>query len=177
VLTTIPTADLSKAQRADIRALLDQAFLGNFSDDDWDHALGGLHFLAEDQGTLVAHAAVVQRSFLHADRAWRCGYVEAVAVHPSWRGQGFAATVLDAAESVIDRGYDLGALSASEAGRGLYVSRSWLPWRGRTAVLSPTGLTPTPEDDDSTFVRFAPDGPHFDRAATLACDWRNGDVW
>ncbi|WP_205650437.1 GNAT family N-acetyltransferase [Actinoplanes solisilvae] len=173
----IPTADLSVTRRGDIRALLDAAFAGGFDDDDWDHCLGGLHFLVEERGALIAHASVVQRGFFHRDRAWRCGYVEAVAVHPAWRGQGFAAAVLDAAESVVDRAYDLGALSASESGRGLYVSRGWLPWQGRTAVLAPTGLTPTPEDDDSTYVRFVPGGPSFDRDGTLACDWRNGDVW
>lgn len=173
----IPTADLSAAQRTGIRALLDEAFAGSFDDDDWDHSLGGLHFLVEQHGTLVAHAAVVRRSFFHLDRSWRCGYVEAVAVHPAWRGQGFAAAVMDAAESVIDRAYDLGALSASERGRGLYVARGWLPWRGRTAVLAPTGLTLTPEDDDSTYVRLVPGGATVDPEATLACDWRNGDVW
>lgn len=173
----MPTAHLSTEQRADIRRLLDHAFLGSFDDDDFDHALGGLHFLIERSGTLVAHAAVVQRSFLHGDRAHRCGYVEAVAVHPGWRGQGFAAEVMDAAEGVIDRSYDLGALSASTAGRGLYVARGWLPWLGRTAVVAPEGLTPTPEDDDSTFVRPVPGGPVLDRGATLACDYRNGDVW
>ena len=82
-----------------------------------------------------------------------------------------------AAENTIDRSYDLGALSASTAGRGLYVARGWLPWRGRTAVLAPEGLTPTPEDDDSTFVRPVPGGLALDRDGTLACDYRNGDVW
>ncbi|WP_250008016.1 GNAT family N-acetyltransferase [Actinoplanes sp. M2I2] len=174
---TIPTAGLTAAQRTEIRRLLDAAFLGTFSDDDWDHSLGGLHFVVEERGVIVAHAAVVQRSFVHGGRAWRCGYVEAVAVDADRRGQGFAAEVMDAAESVIDRAYDFGALSASHAGRGLYVARGWLPWRGRTAVLAPTGLTPTPEDDDSTFVRLVPDGSELDLDGTLACDWRNGDVW
>ncbi|MGK5685308.1 GNAT family N-acetyltransferase [Actinoplanes sp. URMC 104] len=175
--STIPTADLSGARRAAIRRLLDEAFAGGFDDDDWDHALGGLHLLVFDRGNLVAHAAVVQRSFLHGDRAWRCGYVEAVAVHPDRRGHGFAAQVMDAAEAVIDRTYHLGALSASAAGRGLYEARGWLPWRGRTAVLAPSGLTRTPEDDDSTFVRPVAGGATLDLDSTLACDWRNGDVW
>jgi aminoglycoside 2'-N-acetyltransferase I len=177
VTSVIPTADLSAARRGELRALLDAAFAGNFGDDDWDHALGGLHVIVEQHGALVAHAAVVQRSFVHEGRAWRCGYVEAVAVHPVRRGQGFAAAVMDAAESVLDRAYDLGALSTSENGRGLYVARGWLPWLGRTAVLAPTGPTFTPEDDDSTYVRFVPGGPVLDREATLSCDWRNGDVW
>ncbi|MBL7259004.1 GNAT family N-acetyltransferase [Actinoplanes sp. LDG1-01] len=166
----IPTAELSPGQRSAIRRLLDDAFDGEFSDDDWDHALGGLHFIATRDDTIVAHAAVVQRSFFHADRAWRCGYVEAVAVHPSWRRQGLAASVMTAAETVIDRAYDFGALSASDAGRSLYLSRGWQPWRGRTAVLSPTGLELT---DDDALIR----GGSLDPDGVLACDWRNGDVW
>ena len=83
---TIPTADLTAAQRTEIRDLLDLAFVGSFDDDDWDHALGGLHFLVEQRGAIIAHAAVVRRSFLYGQRAYRCGYVEAVAVHPDRRG-------------------------------------------------------------------------------------------
>ncbi|GAB2576322.1 aminoglycoside 2'-N-acetyltransferase [Paractinoplanes abujensis] len=169
----IPTPALPDGQRSAVRRLLDDAFDGDFSDDDWEHALGGLHFLAVREDTIVAHAAVVQRSFFHADRAWRCGYVEAVAVHPAWRRQGLAGEVMAAAEQAIDRAYDFGALSASDAGRALYESRGWLPWRGRTAVLSPAGLSLTPDDDDSTFVRGGP----LDLDGLLACDWRNGDVW
>ena len=173
---TVPTSDLTDDDRAAIRRLLDDAFAGGFDDDDWDHCLGGLHFLADGHGTPVAHAAVVQRRFLHGGRSLRGGYVEAVAVGPRWRGQGFAAAVMAEAERVIDRAYDLGALSASTAGRGLYESRGWLPWQGDTAVLAPAGLTRTPEDDDSTFVRPLPGRP-LDRTGVLACDWRDGDVW
>ena len=174
---TVPTADLTAADRTAIRRLLDDAFAGSFDDDDWDHALGGLHFLVDEQDTLVAHAAVVQRRFWHAGRSLRGGYVEAVAVPPRWRGRGFAAAVLAEAERVIDRAYDLGALSASDAGRGLYLARGWVPWQGPTAVLAPGGLTRTEEDDDSTFVRPVAGGAALDPAAVLACDWRDGDVW
>jgi aminoglycoside 2'-N-acetyltransferase I len=174
---TVPTADLGAAERAEIRRLLNGAFSGEFGDEDWDHALGGLHFLVAEHGVLVAHGAVVQRRFLHEGRSWRGGYVEAVAVHPRCRGRGFAAAVLTEAERVIDHGYDLGALSASTAGRGLYVARGWIPWQGATAVLAPSGLTRTEEDDDSTFVRPVPGGADLRYRGTLACDWRDGDVW
>jgi aminoglycoside 2'-N-acetyltransferase I len=174
---TVPTADLEPGERAEIRRMLDLAFAGSFDDHDWEHSLGGLHVLVLVQGSLVAHAAVVQRRFLHDDRSWRGGYVEGVAVHPEWRGQGFAAAVMTEAERVIDRGYDLGALAASEAGRGLYLNRGWLPWQGETAVLAPSGVTRTPEDDGGTFVRVVPGGAELRLTGTLACDWRDGDVW
>ena len=174
---TVHTADLTPAERSAIRDLLDRAFLGNFDDDDFDHALGGLHVLVVERGEPIAHGSVVQRRLLHGGRAWRCGYVEAVAVHPSLRGQGFAATVMTEIERIIDHGYDLGALSASHAGRGLYLHRSWLPWQGPTSVLAPGGVSRTEEDDDDTFVRVVPGGAELHLTAELTCDWRDGDVW
>ena len=174
---TVPTADLTRIERSGIRAMLDRAFLGDFDDDDWDHALGGLHVLVTEGGTPIAHAAVVPRRVRHAGRSWRCGYVEAVATHPEWRGQGFAAAVLTEAERIIDHGFDLGALAASEAGRGLYLGRGWRPWAGSTWALGPDGPVRTEDEDDSMFVRIVPGGATLDLKGALACDWRDGDVW
>ena len=47
------------------------AYAGEFTDADWDHALGGMHAIIEHRGTLIAHAAVVQRRLLHRG-ARRC---------------------------------------------------------------------------------------------------------
>ncbi|GIE97266.1 GNAT family N-acetyltransferase [Paractinoplanes rishiriensis] len=174
---TVATADLDPAGRAAIRRLLDLSFDGEFTDDDWDHTLGGQHFTVTVGGMLVAHAAVVQRRFLHDDRSWRGGYVEGVAVHPECRRQGLGNAVMAAAEHVIDRAFDLGALSTSADGRGLYLRRGWLVWQGPTAVLAPAGLTRTADDDGGTFVRIVPGGADLRRTGTLACDWRDGDVW
>jgi aminoglycoside 2'-N-acetyltransferase I len=174
---TVPTASLTSPERATIRGLLDLAFDGRFDDHDWDHCLGGLHLIITDAGVPVAHAAVVQRRFLHEERSWRGGYVEGVAVHPQQRGRGLAAAVLTETERLINAGYQLGALSASDDGRGLYLARGWFPWQGQTAVLAPTGLTRTPGDDDSTLVRPVPGGARLTLTGTLACDWRDGDLW
>ncbi len=157
--------------------MLDLAFDGGFDDHDWDHSLGGLHLLVTHGGEPVAHGAVVQRRLLHDGRSWRCGYVEGVAVHPEHRGRGLAAAVMDSAEKIIDAAYDLGALAASPEGRGLYLARGWVPWRGPTAVLAPQGLVPTPDDDDSTLVRPVTGGAALRVTAPLTCDWREGDVW
>ena len=102
-----------------------EAFAGEFSDADWEHALGGMHAFICNHGALIAHAAVVQRRLLYHDTALRCGYVEGVAVREDWRGQGLAAALMDAVEQVLRGAYQLGALSASEAGRPMYTSRGW----------------------------------------------------
>lgn len=151
----------------------------DFTDADWEHALGGMHALVSHHGALIAHGSVVQRQLVHQGHALRCGYLEAVAVRHDWRGLGLAMVVLDALEQVIRGAYQLGALSSSAAGRHLYVARGWLPWRGTTSVLTPTGPVRTPEDDDSLFVLpvALPPGLVLDTTGDLACDWRTGDVW
>ena len=171
----IHTSDLDTESYNSARRLLVEAFGGEFSDADWEHTLGGMHALIAHRGTLVAHAAVVQRRLLYNGAALRCGYVEGVAVHPDWRSQGLGHAVLDAVEQVIRGAYRLGALSASGAGDGLYRSRGWLRWLGPTSVLGPDGPIRTPGDDGSIFV--LPFDVEVDPDAALACDWRDGDAW
>ncbi|HEV2726886.1 MAG TPA: GNAT family N-acetyltransferase, partial [Solirubrobacterales bacterium] len=88
------TAHLPARALAAARSLLDDAFDGDFDDEDWDHTLGGLHALAWDGGELVGHGAVVQRRLLHGGRALRTGYVEAVAVAPAHRRSGVASALM-----------------------------------------------------------------------------------
>ena len=171
----VHTSDLDNETADDARRMVIEAFGGEFTDADWEHALGGMHALICHHGALIAHAAVVQRRLLHRDAALRCGYVEGLAVREDFRGQGLAGALMDAVEQVLRHAYQLGALSSSEAGRHLYDTRGWLPWRGPTSVLAPAGITPTPDDDGTVFV--LPVSVDVDPDAELTCDWRDGDVW
>ena len=178
----VHTSDLDGETREGARRMVIDAFGGSefdFTDADWEHALGGMHALICYHGALVAHGAVVQRRMIYDDTALRCGYLEAVAVREDWRGQGLAIAVMDALEQVLRGAYQIGALSSTDAGRGLYVARGWLPWQGTTSVLAPGGITRTPEDDQSTFVLPVdlPAGMTLDTSAEITCDWRNGEVW
>jgi aminoglycoside 2'-N-acetyltransferase I len=171
----VHTSDLDPESREDARRMVMAAFGGDFTDADWEHSLGGMHALISQHGALIAHAAVVQRRLLYRNTALRCGYVEGIAVREDWRGQGLAQAVMNAAEQVIRGAYQLGALSASERGRHIYISRGWLPWQGPTSVLAPTGVTRTPDDDNGLFV--LPVSVDVDTTAEITCDWRDGDVW
>src|SRR4051812_39333480 len=103
----IHTSDLDKETRLSAHQMLLDAFEGNFSDEDWDHALGGMHALVHHHGALIAHASVVQRSLVHRGVPLRTGYIEAVAVRADWRGQGLGTALMDAAEQVIRGSYPL----------------------------------------------------------------------
>jgi aminoglycoside 2'-N-acetyltransferase I len=174
-LRTAHTADLDASMLAAARALLDQAFEGDFTDDDWEHALGGIHALVWDGGELIAHASLVQRRILHRGRALRAGYVEAVGVRPDRRGRGHGAAVMEALEQVLRGAYELGALSATDDGLGFYAARGWKRWRGPTSALTPAGIARTENDDGS--VHVLPLTVALDLDGELTCDWRDGEVW
>ncbi|MFS4095120.1 GNAT family N-acetyltransferase [Streptomyces sp. AF1A] len=168
------TAGLEPAELRAARALLDEAF-DDFSDEDWDHGLGGMHVLLRDDDGLAAHGSVVQRRIRHRGRWLRTGYVEAVAVRADVRRTGLGGRVMAELERVIDRAYDLGALAASEAGAPLYAARGWQHWGGRVHALSPDGIVRLPEEEGYLWLRpalaGAPDPGH-----ELVLDWRDGDV-
>jgi aminoglycoside 2'-N-acetyltransferase I len=171
----VHTADLDSDTRQRICQMVTEAFAEDFTDTDWEHALGGMHAVIWHHGAIIAHAAVVQRRLIYRSSALRCGYVEGVAVREDWRGQGLVHALLDAVEQVMRGAYQLGALSSTVRASGLYASRGWLSWRGPTWVLAPTGPTRTPHDDGTVFV--LPMGISLDTSADLMCDWRAGDVW
>lgn len=182
----IHTSDLDQETREGARLMMIDAFrdsssgAGDFTDDDWEHALGGMHALISRHGALIAHGAVVQRRLIYRGAALRCGYVEAVAVREDCRGAGLGTAILDALEQVIRGAYQIGALSSSDIARQMYISRGWLPWEGPTSVLTPTeGIVRTPEDDRSLFVLPVdlPEGPDLDTTCEISCDWRTGDAW
>jgi aminoglycoside 2'-N-acetyltransferase I len=170
------TGQLSAAVLAQAHGLLAQVF-DDLTDADWEHCLGGLHALAhDDEGELVAHAALVQRRLLHGGRAWRTGYVEGVAVRRDRQRQGHGGAVMATLEALSRGAYELAALGTSDAGHAFYAARGWLAWQGPTAVLTPGGVVRTPDDDDA--VRVLPLSPQpLDLRGEIVCDWRDGDAW
>jgi len=175
VIHVAHTADLQPALLEEAYAMLVEAFEGDIEDSDWEHALGGIHALAYEDGELVGHASVVQRRLIHGGRALRAGYVEAVGVRAHARRRGHAGALMDAVERVIQRAYDVGALGASDMALPFYRARGWLPWEGETYALTPQGIQRTPDDDDSLHVLEVM--TQLDRAGTITCDWRDGAVW
>ena len=146
-----------------------------FSDDDWQHALGGVHFVLELDGEIVAHAAVVERQIRAGDQAFRTGYVEAVATDPARQGVGLGSIVMtDVTEYVRER-FDLGGLGTGR--QSFYGRLGWRIWAGPSSVRTADGDQPTPCDDGFIMVLSTPTTPPLDLAAPISCDWRLGDAW
>ncbi len=175
----LATAALTGAQVAEVRALLEAAFGDDpderFRDEDWEHALGGVHFLLEHDGAIVAHAAVVERE-LHVDgRPVRAGYVEAVATLPALQGRGLGTRLMDEVDAYVRAGFELGALGTGE--HGFYERLGWRTWRGRSFVRTASGPVPTPGEDGYIMVLETPASPPLDLATPISCPWRPGDAW
>ena len=169
------TDDLDEPWRLAIRALLDEAFDGEFSDDDWAHTLGGDHVVVTDDGGVVAHAAVVPRMITVAGRPYRAGYVEGVAVAPSLQGRGLGTAAMVVAGEIVRDRYELGVLSTGE--HHFYERLGWERWGGPTYVRTSDGEVRTADEDDGIMVLRTGSSAALDVTAAIACERRDGDDW
>ena len=176
-LRSAPTEALSDLELTELRMLVFLAFDGRFDSDDWDHTLGGQHFLGLRDGAIVAHASAVARELRVGERAVRTGYVEGVAVAAEHRRNGYGHSVMAQLGEFLAPSFELGALSAAEHTHSFYRRLGWRRWQGPTAVMVEGVAQPTPEDDGGVMILETPSTGPLDHEATLACDWRGGDVW
>jgi aminoglycoside 2'-N-acetyltransferase I len=177
-ITTLPTDALTPEATSAIRDLLWQAF-GDGEDaireEDWQHALGGVHFLLDLDGEMVGHAAVVERELEICGRPVRTGYVEAVATAVAFQGRGLGSQLMREVNADIRDRFELGALGTGR--QGFYERLDWVTWKGPTSVRTAEGLRPTPEEDGYILVLQTPTSPELDLTAPITCHWRPGDVW
>jgi aminoglycoside 2'-N-acetyltransferase I len=178
-LRRVTSADLTSPEIAVIREMLLAAFGSDdeerFTDDDWEHAVGGLHFVLDIEGEIVTHASVVEREIRVDGRPLRTGYVEAVATAPGRQGTGLGSLVMEDATSYIRDRFELGALGTGR--HSFYERLGWQTWRGPSSVRMPDGSRRTPDDDGYIMVLPTPSSPPFDLAGPISCEWRPGDAW
>jgi predicted N-acetyltransferase YhbS len=177
-LRALSTGALTRAEIDALRQLMDEAFAGDehggFSDEDWEHALGGTHLLAEEAGRIVGHASVVERDIRVAGRPLRTGYVEAVATAVGRQRSGIGTRLLREVASLL-AAYELGVLGTGS--HAFYERLGWVTWRGPSSVRTAEGERPTPEEDGYIMVLGTPLTPELDLDDPISCEWRPGDVW
>jgi aminoglycoside 2'-N-acetyltransferase I len=176
-LRSARTAELTPAELEEVRRMVFAAFGGRFDEHDWEHALGGTHVLAVEDGEVVGHGSVVGRTLWAGERALATGYVEAVATRADRRRRGLGSLVMREVGRVVVASFELGALSDGSRIPGFYQRLGWETWQGPTFLAGPGGRERTPEDDGSVLVLRTPATGDLDTAGALACDWRPGDVW
>ena len=166
---------LTSSFLCDLRALLVTSFDGDFTDDDWDHALGGVHIWVSGLHGLISHASLVERTLVCSGQTLRVGYVEAVATLAVYRRNGHGTSVMRHIGDLIRERYALGALSTGT--HAFYEPLGWERWRGQTFVDGPRGQERTPDDDGDVMILRTARSPHLDLDGDIVCDWRLGDVW
>ena len=179
LLRRVTSPELTADEVRSIRDLMAVAFGSDeeerFSDDDWEHALGGLHFVLELDGEIVSHAAVVERRLKVGGQELRTGYVEAVATSPDRQGLGLGSIVMTDVTEYVRDVFELGGLGTGR--QSFYGRLGWQIWAGPSAVRTPNGDQPTPDDDGNIMVLATRTSPPLDLSAPITCEWRAGDVW
>ena len=174
----LATDELTNHQVMELRELFRAAYddpSEEFTDEDWNHAVGGAHFIIEADGAIVAHASVGERELHAGDHRLATGYVEAVATSPLHQRRGLGSALMDEVNAHIDRTFQLGALGTGVF--AFYESLGWVRWQGPTFVRSASGLVRTPQEDGYVLVRFTPTTPDVDVSGPISCNWRSGDPW
>ena len=174
----VRTEELIEAEVEALRKLAWGAFADDpegFTEEDWQHGLGGMHFILEEGGALVAHASVVERELHAGEERLRTGYVEAVATRKDLQRRGYGSAVMRAVGEYIDERFPLGALDTGS--QAFYERLGWVIWKGPTFVRTELGPVRTAEDDGNVMVRLTPTSTELDLSAPISCEWRTGDVW
>jgi aminoglycoside 2'-N-acetyltransferase I len=173
------TDELTPSEADAIRGLIEAAFGSDeeerFTEDDWQHAIGGRHFVLDVDGEVVAHASVVERLLHVGDVPLRTGYVEAVATAPAHQGAGFGTQVMRDVGAYIRERFELGALGTGS--HHFYERLGWRIWRGPSSVRTAAGLHRTPDEDGNILVLETPASPRLDLTVAISCEWRPGDAW
>jgi aminoglycoside 2'-N-acetyltransferase I len=146
-----------------------------FTDEDREHAFGGMHFLIEHGGEILAHASVVPRELHIGEHHLNTGYVEGVATWPAHQGRGYGTTLMTAVGEYLDELFELGGLSTGV--EGFYERFGWMVWEGPTYCRTDQGPVRTTDDDGGVLVKLTPASPALDLSAPISCNMRLGDVW
>ncbi len=177
MLSVYESHQVDASTRLEARTLWDRAFGDRFDDFDADHAYGGVHILARNEGLLLGHASAVPRSVRFDDQPWRTvGYVEAVAVDPRYQGQGIGQAVMQALQAEIASRWPVAMLSTGRA-REFYRRLGWEPWEGRSYTqTSPATVVADDEHGGLMILRLDPSAVP-DLSVDVACEDRTGDAW
>ena len=157
-----------------IRNLLNDAYEGDFSEQDWQHTFGGARFIGTLDEQIVAHAAVVPRAVLINDLPMTIGYLEGVAVSSKFQGQRLGSQLLQYVSDFCRSNYEISMLSTDEF--DFYGKFGWQRFNGTSGVMQDSMKTLTPEEDDG-LMYLAGKSTKSIEISTAYCDWREGDCW
>lgn len=175
-LVVVESEAIDAGTRAALRALWGAAFGDRFSDEDADHAYGGVHVLVYDGDRLVGHASAVPRRLKFGDGPWRVvAYVEGVATQPKRRGEGIGRIMMDRLHAEIAAHWPVAMLSTGKAA-GFYERLGWERWRGLSCTQTAQGVVADDEHGGLMVLRLDPFAVP-DLSVDVTCEDRSGDAW
>ncbi len=173
-ITTSRTQDLSEAERAAIVSMCTDAHQTDFSPLFSFLPPDGLHILGYAEDRLVSHAVVTTRWLQPAALPLlKTAYVDAVATHPRYQGQGIGSAVMRHLASVIAEEYTIACLETERV--SFYARLGWEEWRGPLAGRQGTELIPTPDQTGIMILRL-PRTPPLDLDSLLTIEVQ-GRIW
>ena len=166
--------EVSSKTESSIRALLDLAFEGDFSPEDWEHTFGGQYFIGLLEETIIAHGSVVPRNMFIDGQAITVGYVEAIAVLPSHWRQGFGTQLMQQITQFCQDNYELSMLSTDE--NQFYERLGWRQFKGESFVRSENSEVRT-SDEDAGLMLLPGKKSQIILIRRVVCESRSGDDW
>ena len=169
----VSDSELVSLTEVNLRALLADAFEGDFSQEDWEHTNGGLRFLGYLGAELVAHGSVIRRNVRIDEEDLKIGYVEGLAVAPLYWRRGFGSKLMSEITSYCKNEFRISMLSTGE--KDFYRKLGWLDFEGDSYVFR-NGVEVRTADEDEGLM-YLPRSVGSLSLAKVVCEAREGDDW
>lgn len=157
-----------------VRQLLVDSFEGEFSEDDWQHSLGGVRLIGFMNEEIVAHGAVVPRAVRIDDVEEIIGYVEAIAVDPRFWRQGIGTALMEEITKICKSQYQFSMLSTGE--KDFYRRSGWVDFKGESYVDLGEKVVRSEEEDEG--LMYLGVGNYSNVSPfKVVCKSRAGDAW
>jgi len=169
----VSDSELVSLTEVNLRALLADAFEGDFSQEDWEHTNGGLRFLGYLGAELVAHGSVIRRNVRIDEEDLKIGYVEGLAVAPLYWRRGFGSKLMSEITSYCKTEFRISMLSTGE--KDFYRKLGWLDFEGDSYVFR-NGVEVRTADEDEGLM-YLPRSVGSLSLAKVVCEAREGDDW
>jgi aminoglycoside 2'-N-acetyltransferase I len=144
VIETLKT-DINRELSEKIKSMLHRAYEGDFSEEDWEHTLGGVRYLGWIGDSLIANGSICSRTIWLNDIEIYVGYIEAIAVEPKFWSKGYGTQLMQLISIDTLSAYSVSMLFTSE--KGFYRQVGWTDFRGESFVKLSDKEVRTANDD------------------------------
>ena len=167
-------ADLNQSIETELRDLLNDAFEGDFSEEDWQHTYGGIRFMGYLNDELIGHGAVVSRNMNVDDKKINVGYVEAIAIVSAHCRKGFGSRLMEEITAYCQSKFSLSMLSTGE--KAFYRRHGWLDFEGESYISLNQVEMRSKEEDEGLMYLFGMN-EIAGMPKKIVCESRSGDAW